>query len=125
MKNARSPYTFESKLLGALAHPIRLQILDVLRDGEVCVCHIQAVLRRRQAYVSQHLMALRRAGLVTRRKDGLRVYYRLSDPRLFDAIDGVREIAYARANGGGQPSEADLVPAPGRCNCPRCAPVAA
>lgn len=124
MKSTPSPYARASNLLGALAHPIRLQILDVLREGEVCVCHIQAVLRRRQAYVSQHLMALRRAGLVTRRKAGLRVYYQLSDPRLFDVIDGVREVAYAQGNGGERSSKVDLVPVPGQCNCPRCAAAA-
>ena len=43
---------------------------------------MQAALSQRQAYVSQHLMALREAGIVTCRKDGLRVYYQLSDPRI-------------------------------------------
>ncbi len=63
----------------ALAHPVRLQMLDMLRRGETCVCHFEAVLGKRQAYVSQQLMALREAGLVTARRDGLRVYYRLTD----------------------------------------------
>jgi DNA-binding transcriptional ArsR family regulator len=65
--------------LKALAHPARLRILDILRGGEVCVCHLETALGRRQAYVSQQLMVLREAGLVEVRKDGQQVYYRLVD----------------------------------------------
>jgi DNA-binding transcriptional ArsR family regulator len=55
----------------ALAHPVRLQILDMLRRGEACVCHMETALDKRQAYISQQLMVLRDAGLVDARKDGL------------------------------------------------------
>ena len=48
-------YTLEAETLQALAHPARLEILELLRDGEACVCHIQAMLDQRQAYISQHL----------------------------------------------------------------------
>src|SRR5512136_1678423 len=91
------PFTFETeaRLLALLAHPIRLQIVELLRHGEACVCDMQAVLNQRQAYVSQHLMALRVAGLVTCRKDGLRVYYRLSDPRILRVLDQVRAVGQA------------------------------
>lgn len=75
-----SRYSDLATLLKVLSHPMRLQILDLLRNGELCVCQIQAVLRKRQAYVSQQLMALREAGLVETRKDGLQVFYRLSSP---------------------------------------------
>ena len=71
----------------ALGHPVRLQILDILRRGEVCVCHIEAVIGRRQAYISQQLMALRDAGLVESRQDGLRVYYQLADDVGRDLLD--------------------------------------
>lgn len=71
----------------ALAHPARLQILDMLRRGEVCVCHIETALRKRQPYVSQQLMLLREAGLVESRKDGLQVYYRLVDTRIADILE--------------------------------------
>ncbi len=63
----------------ALAHPVRLQILDMLRRGDACVCHMETALGRRQAYISQQLMVLREAGLVDSRKEGLQVFYRLSD----------------------------------------------
>ena len=73
-------YQEQARLFQILSHPARLQILDILRRGEECVCHIQAMLDRRQAYVSQQLMVLRDAGLVMDRKDGLYVYYRLVKP---------------------------------------------
>jgi len=66
----------------ALAHPGRLQILNMLRHGEICVCHIERSLGKRQPYISQQLMLLREAGMVESRRDGLQVYYSLADPRL-------------------------------------------
>jgi DNA-binding transcriptional ArsR family regulator len=71
----------------ALAHPVRLQILDMLRNGEICVCHMEAALGKRQAYISQQLMVLRDAGLVASRKDGLSVFYRLVDDVVFDLLE--------------------------------------
>lgn len=65
--------------LKALAHPTRLQILDLLQEGEVCVCQLEKVLNKRQAYISQQLMILREAGLVESRRVGLQVHYRLTD----------------------------------------------
>jgi ArsR family transcriptional regulator len=91
----------------------------MLRDGEVCVCHIQAVLRQRQAYVSQQLMALRQAGLVTARKEGLRVYYGLSDSQLLAVLDKARVMAQARGKSRAL-SEVALTPRE-PCRCPRCA----
>jgi DNA-binding transcriptional ArsR family regulator len=92
MSSAQPSFEAEARLLALLAHPIRLQIVELLRHGEVCVCDMQAALNQRQAYVSQHLMALREAGLVTCRKDGLRVYYRLGDPRILRVLDQVRAV---------------------------------
>ena len=93
MPSAPLAFETEARLLALLAHPIRLQIVDLLRHGEVCVCDMQAALNLRQAYVSQHSMALREAGLVTCRKDGLRVYYRLSDPRFLRVLDQVHAVS--------------------------------
>jgi len=93
----------------ALAHPVRLRILEMLRRGEVCVCHMETALDRRQAYISQQLMVLRDAGLVEARKDGLQVFYRLTDEttiELLDAIFGpVEEKRQAQLEG---------------CPCPHC-----
>jgi ArsR family transcriptional regulator len=75
------------QLFKGLAHPSRLQILDLLREGEMCVCHIEATLKKRQAYVSQQLMTLREAGLVDSRREGLQVDYRLAHPHIAELLD--------------------------------------
>ncbi len=61
----------------ALAHPARLRILAMLRDGEMCVCQIIAALGLAGSTISAHVRELRRAGLIDARKDGRWVYYRL------------------------------------------------
>ena len=72
----------EARALSALANPRRLEILELLRDGEACVCHIQAVLGQRQALISQHLTRMRREGLIRARRNGHFVHYRIADPKL-------------------------------------------
>ncbi|MCC7240314.1 MAG: winged helix-turn-helix transcriptional regulator, partial [Acidobacteria bacterium] len=68
---------------GALADATRLRILALLEDGEVCVCHIHAGLGVPQPTASRHLAFLRRAGLVSARRDGIWMHYslaRVDDP---------------------------------------------
>lgn len=64
----------------ALADETRLRILALLRDGEVCVCHIHGGLRMPQPTVSRHLAYLRKSGLVEARRDGVWMHYRLAVP---------------------------------------------
>ena len=113
----------QAELLQALAHPVRLEILEVLRDGEQCVCHLESVLGLRQAYMSQQLMALRKVGLVAHRKDGLRMYYRVLDPGVYAILDVARSLVSRRAAKlGGSSSLARLGRAkPHSCTCPKCA----
>lgn len=84
-----SPYKHGAALFRSLGHPARLQILDELRRAEACVCHLQAVLRRPQSYVSQQLRVLREMEIVTDNKDGLNVYYRLSNLRVERLLEEV------------------------------------
>lgn len=114
-------YGIEADFFNALASPSRLEILDLLRDGEACVCHIQAMLDQRQAYISQHLNVLRQAGLVTSRKDGLRVYYRIFDPKLYEMMDQVKEILQSWGNWKPTSAEEAKTSLQKRvCNCPQC-----
>ena len=103
----RNPYNQAAALFRSLAHPVRLQILDELRRSEACVCHLQTVLRRPQAYVSQQLRVLREAGIVRDDKDGLLVYYRLSKP----SVERVLEQMLGPVDGPTRLSN---------CPCPRC-----
>jgi len=82
-------YTVQSEFLKALAHPTRLAILDILRDGEQCVCHMEAMLGLRQAYISQQLMTLKNAGLIEPRRDGLNLYYRVVKPEVFNVLNAL------------------------------------
>lgn len=63
--------------LKALAHPVRLRILSLLRGGELCVCQMTAVIGLAPSTVSEHLTLLRRAGAVVERKEGKWVFYAL------------------------------------------------
>lgn len=72
-----------------LAEPMRLKILHVLWDEERPVIDIIALTGALQANVSKHLGLLQQAGLVSRRKDGLNVYYRIADETVFDLCEVV------------------------------------
>ena len=85
-------YETQSNLLKAISHPTRLAILDILRDSEQCVCHMEATLRLRQAYISQQLMILKNTGLVESRRDGLNLYYRVLKPDIFNALDMLNSV---------------------------------
>ncbi len=74
-------------LFKALAHPKRLAILEALREGERCVCEIEAALSLRQAYVSQQLTVLREAGLVCYRKEGWNALYRIARPEVYTLLE--------------------------------------
>ena len=107
----------EAELLKALAHPTRLRILQVLAEEEACVCHLTAVTGQRQANISQHLTVLREAGLVQDRRDGVLVYYRLADPRLWEALALLCEVVCPACE---RPLSA-IPHSPVRgCPCPKC-----
>lgn len=110
------PATEVAELFKALAHPTRIAILEVLRHGEECVCHLEVVLGRRQAYISQQLMILRAAGLVLDRRDGLNSFYRVVRPAIYEVLDAARGL-------DGPPAPAMTIPLrPGNCPCPNCSP---
>jgi DNA-binding transcriptional ArsR family regulator len=82
-------YRAQADLLKAISHPTRLAVLEMLRDGEQCVCHMEAFLGLRQASISQQLMILRDAGLVEVRRDGLNVFYHVVRPQVFQVLDAL------------------------------------
>ncbi len=86
------------RALKAMAHPARLRMLAMLTRGELCVCQMTAVLALAASTVSGHLADLRAAGLVTERKAGKWVHYRLpDDPGLTTVIRDV--LAMLAADG--------------------------
>jgi len=83
-----------------LAEPTRLRILNTLGEKELRVSELVESTGANQANISKHLSALLDAGIVSRRKDGLNAFYRVSDPSIFDLCDlvcgGLRELLSAR-----------------------------
>ena len=75
-----------SRIFRAISTPARLQILAAIGNGEACVCHLEALLDLRQAYISQQLMEMRDVDLVDTRRDGRYIFYRLTEPRLLDRL---------------------------------------
>ena len=102
-----------TQIFKSLAHPTRLAILDLLRVEEQCVCHIEAVLGQRQAYISQHLMVLREAGLVADRRDGSRIYYRVVRPEIYQLLDSSAALL-AQGERESYPARVE------NCPCPHC-----
>ncbi len=101
-------------MLKAIAHPRRLSILELLRHGEQCVCHLEAALGLRQASISQQLMILREAGVVRVRREGLNIFYHVVDPQVFRLLDA----AYT-ASGTPRPRLRRKAGATA-CPCPKC-----
>ncbi len=104
-----------ANIFKALMHPSRLAILEILRDGEQCVCHLEAVLGCRQAYISQHLMFLREAGLVEDRRDGTRIFYRVIQPQVFNLVDAAMQMS-------GMTLDQRTDKRVENCPCPKCNP---
>lgn len=83
---------FKAEFFKALAHPLRIRILDALRNGEVGVNDLCARLEVEQSTLSQQLAQLRGRGMVVGRKEGLNVYYSIRDTAIFRLLDVARDI---------------------------------
>lgn len=104
----------------AISSSQRVAILLAIGHGEACVCHLETALGWRQAYISQHLMALRKAEILEVRREGRYVFYRLKNASYLDLITAsaevcglARETVFELINTQKYPS----------CECPHCSPV--
>jgi DNA-binding transcriptional ArsR family regulator len=97
-KNKTNPKILEGQasILKALGQPTRLQILELLKEGERCVCEIFPAIDQEQANVSKHLSILRQAGILESRKDGLRILYRIKTPEVLNLLTGVYKLLKAQ-----------------------------
>ena len=87
----------KAEVLKALAHPTRLMMVEVLARGEKCVCELNELFEADHSTVSKHLAILKQAGLVSDRKDGLKVYYRLECNCIIDFINCITNVISSRA----------------------------
>lgn len=79
----------KSDILKAMAQPTRLRILELLRDGEKCVCEIIPAINGEQSNISRHISLMQKSHLVSTRKDGVKVMVKIRDPRIFEILDKV------------------------------------
>jgi len=108
-------FKLHSDLLKSISHPKRIEIIHLLRDQELNVSEILEMLGLPQANLSQHLMVMRDAGVVSTRRNGKQVYYKLTNRNFIKASDLLREVLVKRYKDTGLADEfvikmTDLVP---------------
>ena len=90
-------YELKAEVVAAVGHPIRLAAIDFLKGGEQCVCDIAEAVGAKRSNVSRHLAVLLNAGIVTCRKDGLKMMYSLKTPCITNFLDCVVKVLRDRA----------------------------
>lgn len=88
---------FKANILSALAHPNRVRILELLKNGIKCNCEIAPELELEQSNLSRHMKILVQEGMVVSWKDGLRVNYKVSDKRIYAILDLAGDVAHKEA----------------------------
>ena len=86
------PIEFRADILKALGQPTRLKIVEFLRAGERCVCEIFPAIGEEQSNTSRHLNLMLAAGILRRRKEGLKIYYAVKHPEVLAIIDLATEL---------------------------------
>jgi DNA-binding transcriptional ArsR family regulator len=82
----------KAEILKAIAQPTRLKILELLRNGERCICEIVPAINGEQSNISRHISLMQKSHLVATRKDGVRVMVNVRDPKIFEILDKVSAI---------------------------------
>ncbi|HEY5731100.1 MAG TPA: metalloregulator ArsR/SmtB family transcription factor [Anaerolineales bacterium] len=106
--------------ISMIASPQRIAILLLIGKGEACVCHLEASLGWRQAYISQHLMALRKADILQDRREGRYIFYSLKDASILDLITASATLSGLSPETVSTLINTQVNPS---CECPQCAPV--
>ena len=82
----------QAKIARAIAHPLRIAIVDLLKDGEECVCNIADYIGSERSNVSRHLSIMVGAGILEYRKKGLKVIYKLKTPCILEFFSCVTRV---------------------------------
>jgi DNA-binding transcriptional ArsR family regulator len=82
----------KAEILKTLAQPTRLKILELLRNGEKCICEIVPAINGEQSNISRHISLMQKTRIITTRKDGVRVMVKVLDPEIFNILDRVSKI---------------------------------
>jgi ArsR family transcriptional regulator len=86
-----------AQILKALAHPVRVLIVETLSKGDRCVCVLNRLADIDQSSISRHLASLKKAGIVSARRDGMKVFYHLRTPCILNALKCVVGVMKAEA----------------------------
>lgn len=119
MNKKQNPLQPVASLLETISPLARLEILLAIGTGEACVCHLETELGLRQAYISQHLMALRKADILQDRREGRYVFYCLKDAALLDLITVSARLSGLSAEAISALINTRVNPS---CECPQCSP---
>ena len=119
----KQPFTQLSKQIAApleaIASPQRIAILLAIGKGEACVCHLETALGLRQAYISQLLMALRKADILQDRREGRYVFYKIKNASLLDLITASATLSGLSTESVSSLINTQVYPS---CECPHCVP---
>ena len=96
-RTKRLRYEKQAEIAKAIAHPLRIAIIDFLKDGEQCVCDIAEHIGSERSNVSRHLSVMVKAGLLNYYKDGLKVIYKLETPCVLDFLSCTGEVLKKQA----------------------------
>lgn len=91
MEDSKELYRMHAEFCKFMANPKRIEILFLLGEEELCVEAISARMNVKVPNISQHLAIMREKGVVTSRRDGTRIYYKLSNPKSLQACILMRE----------------------------------
>jgi len=87
-----------SEILKALAHPVRILIVETLSKGDQCVCELNKLAKIDQSNISRHLAILKKSALVSARRRGMNVFYHLKAPCILKALKCAVEVMRRETN---------------------------
>ena len=96
-KNKQLLYEKQAEIARAIAHPLRIAIINFLKEGQQCVCDIAEYVGSERSNVSRHLSVMANAGLLEYRKDGLKVIYKLKCVCIVDFFSCVTSVLKQQA----------------------------
>ena len=97
--NKRVLFEKQAEVVKSIAHPLRIAVIDFLKDGEQCVCDIADYIGAERSNVSRHLSVMVNSGVLDSRKDGLKMIYRLKTPCVVNFMSCVTEVLAEQLRG--------------------------
>ena len=95
-------FQMHAEICKSMANPTRLRIMNLLREGEKSVEELRGKLKLPKANLSQHLSVLRQRRIVSTRREGLNIYYKVANPKMIKACDLLREVLLEQLREGQQ-----------------------